>query len=152
MPLKMPIYDGIYDATIAALDAIFLMLDLLPPQSHAKLDTYAGDSFGQHSPVDVICNFVQSTYANRPALVPDSNVTSGMMLVAAGIGVVIGESHFWNDLDGKVQGIIGALRRDAGEAPAAGAQWPDPADDPAPADGFGPAAAAAPAPLPPPNG
>jgi hypothetical protein len=136
--IRMPVYDGIYDATLAALAAIYVEADNFPSQMHDKLDTYVGEDFGMSSPVDIICNFTESVYANRPALVSGSPVTTGMMEVAAGCADVIDQNNFWDSLSGRAVGIRDALRRDAGETADPSTPWPDPSTDPAPAEGYGP--------------
>jgi hypothetical protein len=79
------------------------------------------------SPVDQISGLGEFIYANRKQM-PDEFVEVGAALIA------YANVNAWHELQQNQRGdrIVQALRRDSGEAPPAGMEWPDAETDPRP--------------------
>ena len=138
----MLIFEGIYAAANAARDSYTANADTLPAHMIGAIYPYTLE--GQ-SWVDLICNYVESVYANKdlPEVTGSDSVgdpAGNMLEVAAGVGAVIAMYGFWDGLSGRVAGIILALRRDSGEEAEEGFPWPEPEVDPAPGEGYLPPA------------
>lgn len=112
--------------------------DDLPEIVRDKVGPYIGTG---SSPVDLVVHFTEAVFANRQSLPADG------LALGASCALLIETTGFHNRLDGRAAAMIPALRRDAGEEPAPGTSWPDPAEDPEPKAGFLPVPAGEPAPV-----
>lgn len=101
----------------------------LPP---AVRDRFAS-ACASLSPAAAICDTAEALYAGQAEIADPASRAAAQTLCAqcAAFGALNG----WHGLGdgGRGVGIAWAMRRDLGEAPPAGAAWPAPADDPAPA-------------------
>lgn len=119
----MHLYSGIAEASDAARSFFIINRSELPAVAVDKLQTLVGTGA---SPIDLVVAFVEIAFANR------GEVPVEMLEIAAGLGLVILQYGFYESLGGRAEGIVMALRRDSGEAPPAGLEWPVAAADPAP--------------------
>lgn len=78
------------------------------------------------SPVDQIVRVGEYLYAKRDEIADAGKGVAGGLIAFATV-------NGWHGLlaDNRGNRIVQALRRDLGEEPPAGIEWPDPVDDPA---------------------
>lgn len=79
------------------------------------------------SPVDQVVRLGEFLYARRATIADSGKDLAGGLIAFATI-------NGWHNLlaDDRGNRIVQALRRDLGETPPVGLEWPDEADDPAP--------------------
>lgn len=83
------------------------------------------------SPVDMIVSVAECLYANQSKITDAATRASAQTL--AGQCAAFAAQYAWHGMDVRGPGIVSAMRRDLGEAAPAGAAWPAPSADPAPA-------------------